>query len=350
MIQQLKSQCATGRAWKAFTEIGIYERHFNELQSKYRTLSSTWLLATFAGIGFILAKNIGFPGGKYVAASCLATAGAFGIGLLWSIDLKVYHRLLEAVFREALRVERNCTAIPPMRLAMSRLVENQAVPKRCARFYLGGIAVLLTVAASSQVIKYRHNGFLAASIGFFSLIATVHVLAYLWRLTLGRSWRSYATTVTQDVNCDQESLYSFLVEPQKVPLWAGDAIPHIRLENTGAVGWGTEWIVTTRNEDDENVVGHRVVKHYDPPYALTVQLKLNKKLLRRRSYVLVGIGDGTATRLIVEECPASRIMQGILTLAEPFWLLGIPMLVRIRRKKLVVSELTKLKSEAEPPA
>jgi hypothetical protein len=48
--------------WHFVTEIGLNERHFNQLQSSYRTLASQWLLAAFAGIGFVISSNFG---GKY---------------------------------------------------------------------------------------------------------------------------------------------------------------------------------------------------------------------------------------------------------------------------------------------
>jgi hypothetical protein len=77
-----------------FVELGNYERHFNEMQSRYRALASTWLLATFVGGGFILSqKTFEVPLSRDLAVATLALFGAFGIGLLWNLDLMVYHRL-----------------------------------------------------------------------------------------------------------------------------------------------------------------------------------------------------------------------------------------------------------------
>ncbi len=41
------------KVWKVAVEIRETERHFNQLQHGYRALASTWLLGTFAGVGFI---------------------------------------------------------------------------------------------------------------------------------------------------------------------------------------------------------------------------------------------------------------------------------------------------------
>ena len=82
-------------------EIGAEERHFNELNVKYKTMASTWLLSVFAGIGYILINNIE-P--KYLFISVVGFAGSAGILLLWLIDLRVYQQLLSANFVEGLEL------------------------------------------------------------------------------------------------------------------------------------------------------------------------------------------------------------------------------------------------------
>ena len=44
--------------WEIIKTITEAEHHFNDLCFKIRTLASTWLLATFAGVGFLLSKSI----------------------------------------------------------------------------------------------------------------------------------------------------------------------------------------------------------------------------------------------------------------------------------------------------
>ena len=40
--------------WGIYRELGEMERHFGNVQARYRALASTWLLAAMAGIGFVL--------------------------------------------------------------------------------------------------------------------------------------------------------------------------------------------------------------------------------------------------------------------------------------------------------
>lgn len=58
------------RVWKIASEIGVAERHFNDLQTGYRNMASGWLLATFGGIGFAVTQtlHIGFDRELLVAA------------------------------------------------------------------------------------------------------------------------------------------------------------------------------------------------------------------------------------------------------------------------------------------
>ena len=42
------------RIWKIVEEIGEEERHFNDIQVRYRNMASAWLLATFGAIGFVV--------------------------------------------------------------------------------------------------------------------------------------------------------------------------------------------------------------------------------------------------------------------------------------------------------
>lgn len=90
------------------TEAGQFERHFNQLQATYRALASTWLLAAFTGVGFTIlnAKSIqSIPVDWLLMAAGVALAGAIGIGLIWNLDLLVYHRLLDVIFHTARTIE-----------------------------------------------------------------------------------------------------------------------------------------------------------------------------------------------------------------------------------------------------
>jgi len=68
----------SNQPWDQLKEIGEGERHFNDLQVRYRLLASTWLLASFAGIGFIMTNTSQLNGEDLIL--CLISArGTIGV-------------------------------------------------------------------------------------------------------------------------------------------------------------------------------------------------------------------------------------------------------------------------------
>jgi hypothetical protein len=103
--------------WKIVLELGQEERHFNQIQHQYRLLTSSWLLAMFAGIGFALSEqNLCIP--SELAVSIIGFAGGIGITMLWNLDVRVYHQLLESCFVQGLKLEEKYPWLPSIRSSM----------------------------------------------------------------------------------------------------------------------------------------------------------------------------------------------------------------------------------------
>jgi hypothetical protein len=137
------------RIWTIVAEMSVYERHFNDIQARHRVLASSWLLATFVGVGFLLSRpELQLPVDRGFAIAGVAAAGAAGLVLLWNLDLLVYHQLLQSCFSVGLDFEARHTWLPPLR---KRMLESQGggdVTPRVAWFYMTGIAVLTLVATA----------------------------------------------------------------------------------------------------------------------------------------------------------------------------------------------------------
>jgi hypothetical protein len=129
-------------AWDVLKELGNSERHFNNLEAEYRKLASIWLLAGFAGMGFILKQNPEMAVPREVALVAIGLAASIGIFLLWIVDLLVYHQLLDACFTQAKQIERNHKELPRVRSSMERTQGGgKVVTTRLRWFY-----ILLTAA------------------------------------------------------------------------------------------------------------------------------------------------------------------------------------------------------------
>ncbi len=109
--------------WKIVQECGEEERHFNTLQSVYRGVASSWLLATFGAVGFLLFGKDGDIAHPWMAAA-ICILGALGISLLWMLDLHIYQRLLVAAFEQGRVLEDKFAWLPQIRNTMRKYTKD----------------------------------------------------------------------------------------------------------------------------------------------------------------------------------------------------------------------------------
>jgi MFS family permease len=146
--------------WKIVQECGEEERHFNTLQSVYRGVASSWLLATFGAVGFLLFNKDGNVAHPWMAGA-ICILGSLGISLLWMLDLHIYHRLLVAAFHQGRALEDQFPWLPQIRTLMKSSTKK-GVRKRMAWYYffttLGpaavGIGLFYTYGYSCSAIVF----------------------------------------------------------------------------------------------------------------------------------------------------------------------------------------------------
>lgn len=135
--------------WKMYTHIREIENQFNSLQSTYRSLASTWLLATFGGTGFVLTETIEWVFDEALIIGFIGVAGSIGIVLLWLIDIMVYQRLLHAAFVTGVKLEERYPWLPPIRHIMMDSQIGGSVRYRVVWYYIAGAVMPLLIALIS---------------------------------------------------------------------------------------------------------------------------------------------------------------------------------------------------------
>ena len=175
-LEALANHDGNASLWKLFDFIATEERHFNDIQAKYRLLASGWLLASFAGIGFVVTERLNVQASPYLLAAGIAAAGALGIQLLWVVDLLVYQRLLDSCFVEGLKLERTLAEMPPFRHNMMKMQSGEGVLFRVVGFYLGPTVLLTLITGLALVLYVRTESPAYAPI---VAVATV-LLALVW--------------------------------------------------------------------------------------------------------------------------------------------------------------------------
>lgn len=133
-------------------EIGTYERHFNQIQSNYRTMASTWLLAAFTGIGYLLTQYdemiLPFPAPALIGGICLAVC--IGVMLIWVLDIRIYHRLLQDCFAAGMKLEDDYPYLPKIRHRMNN--NKSSVNWGLVLFYVGALATMAIIGIGTQFV------------------------------------------------------------------------------------------------------------------------------------------------------------------------------------------------------
>lgn len=143
------------RIWRVLEEIGTQERHFNTLQATYRGMASGWLLASFSAVGFVISKSAAIDIEPLLLVSGISLAGSVGIALLWSLDLLVYHRLLDSCFIEGLILEDRYSWLPPLRHNMMNTQKEEGVLFRVVGFYIGPIVLLICMCGGALALRLQ---------------------------------------------------------------------------------------------------------------------------------------------------------------------------------------------------
>lgn len=129
--------------------IGEHERHFNVLEADYRKLSSAWLLASLGACGYILKKDSTGAleeSWRWYLIFGICIAASVGIGILWMLDIKVYHRLLHSFFKEGVRLEVENLWLNPIRVNMTKSQKSGDIVDKVQYFYFISILLLLLIS------------------------------------------------------------------------------------------------------------------------------------------------------------------------------------------------------------
>ena len=162
-------------AWQQLVEIGEAERHFNGIESTYRGLASTWVLASFGGMGFAVSAAA-LPVSRGLVIFAIAAAGSLGVQLLWIVDLLAYHHLLAAYYLEGLRIESRYAALPQVRWNMWR---QGIVEGRVKLFYAGCALVLIPFGLTAVLVSDTAPAGKGTAIGCVAIL--VACVWLLWR-------------------------------------------------------------------------------------------------------------------------------------------------------------------------
>lgn len=149
-------------AYGLYVKLQKYKMHYYTVKLRYKILASTWILATFIGLGYLLSGyETGLPTTNLTGVICLGILSATGISLLYYLDIFIYHRILHTIFMEAMHYEKKYDFLPKMSLDNLHLFLKRSIRPVLfeAAYYSFFILVFLLISDYSLFIQLEKNNF-----------------------------------------------------------------------------------------------------------------------------------------------------------------------------------------------
>lgn len=175
-------------AYGSYSQIADLLQHYNSIQATYRTFASTWLLATFIGIGYALAsREVNIPFHPLVVVAFISLASATGIFLMWHMDLIVCEQSIAATVHGGIELEKQNPWLPRYYHNINRMGTLMGYIKLKALFYIGCLSILfITMGASLTFYVAITNSPLRFFIPIFTLFLII-LVGYAMITTMRKS-------------------------------------------------------------------------------------------------------------------------------------------------------------------
>ncbi len=169
--------------YASYTQIAVSLQHYNRIQTTYRTFASTWLLATFIGIGYSLSSlevNLPFHPLIIVAFICLASSSA--LSLVWYMDLIICEQFIASLVIEGIELEKNYDWLPSLYHNVNKMKTLLSYVNLKGIFYVGCFAILLITMGTSLTLytqlKYKNVCIAIPFITLLSIIGINYLIIY----------------------------------------------------------------------------------------------------------------------------------------------------------------------------
>lgn len=163
--------------WEIIKTITEAEHHFNNLCFNIRALASTWLLATFVGVGFLLKELAQSEPNVNQMMIMLCWIGAMGILVLWILDLRIYQKLLSAWFNSRKDIEARNPDFPQIRKKIKNTQPGQSAFNLLKLYYIALCAAPLLLSIYVCMNKGAEDIYLNTSI---ALLMGVTVIIFIF--------------------------------------------------------------------------------------------------------------------------------------------------------------------------
>lgn len=169
----------TTLAYGYYTQLTTHKEHFSSMQNRYRALTSTWVLAGFFGMGNILSghDNICLPFSSLFGILVLCFSVAFGVTLLWFLDIVLYQRLWMGTVVELAKLENTHDWLPKCNLNTLIMKRSKKFRFTQSTFYIAINWIFVIISAAFWIPTLNNTlqviGLLLALLGALWIIAKI---------------------------------------------------------------------------------------------------------------------------------------------------------------------------------
>lgn len=163
--------------FKLYCLLSSLENFYSRIQSTYKRVSATWLIASFIGMGYVFSVDgSNLPLDPLLILILIAFAAMWGISLLWFLDIYIFQTYFYGVVLEQAKFEKKYKWMPFLNIPIISLQCHSKTRTHQSLFYAGCILILLFIICAGVI------AFLQISAIFSTLICFGFVLIG-WLLT-----------------------------------------------------------------------------------------------------------------------------------------------------------------------
>ena len=166
-----------------YTKLSQFEQHFDTLSTKYKNIALTWLIATFAGIGFILSSEVSrLPFDHMIAVAIISFLGFLGNSLIWNLDVNVYNPFWCAVFIEEVRMEKKFKFLLNSRnIDLSIGSDEEKIFSHGLLYIVGNFLLLLTMGSAIIYFLKKEHWVLLSAVILSLLCVLFFVISFMFK-------------------------------------------------------------------------------------------------------------------------------------------------------------------------
>jgi len=162
-------------------------KHYDSIQTHFRLLASTILLAAFAAIGFVFSTRMSaLPFERSFVVLIIMAISSVTLIIFWNIDLVFYEKQLVSHFAEALKLENENDWLPKVHHNMLFGKHKKDRPSNIVYYYIGCICSIIFITGliiSLNFFHLHHRPILALIVILSALILIVLVIVILKKKT-----------------------------------------------------------------------------------------------------------------------------------------------------------------------